>query len=167
MSAKAQGSSVILLRAKDYDTPFHELMQREMDRWSQTVKGVSDASRLTPTRIRDILSGRDLPTRREFRRLGHALPHLVYQFPVERLATETATSPPRTATGPDAPQESDDMSNPAPARATPPAPVTMIRLGKQAALLSTSPETSKLVEFLAQCAAANLTLLEVIEILKD
>lgn len=163
MSSKAQSSSVILLREPDYITPLHELMQREMTRWNQSVKEVSDVSRLTPSRIREFLSGKDLPSRREFRRLCHALTNLSYQFPEDRLATESNTSTPRTATGPDATEES--MSNPP--RPAPPAPVTMIRLGKQAALLSTSPETSKLVEFLAQCTAANLTLPEVIEILKD
>lgn len=165
MSTKAQSSSVILLREPDYITPLHELIQREMVRWNQTVKEVSDVSRLSPSRIREFLNGKDLPSRREFRRLCHALTNLSYQFPEDRLATESNTSPPRTATGPDATEES--MSNLSPPRPAPPAPVTMIRLGKQAALLSTSPETSKLVEFLAQCAAANLTLPEVIEILKD
>jgi transcriptional regulator with XRE-family HTH domain len=86
MSVKAQAQSKI--PTPPIDT-FHDVMRSLVERHKLTVKVISDGARLSPARIREFLGGDDLPSRVEFKRLGHALPQLTYVFKVDQFDDPT------------------------------------------------------------------------------
>lgn len=162
MSTKSQHNSATVRRGPS--TPFDEVLRQEMRRRAMTPKAVADQARLQPALVRDFLSGARLPTRREFTLLGHALGHLSYLFPISLLPGEEGPAP-RAVSGPDAPPPPTPEETP-PAMPQP-NPVALIRLGKQAALLSTTdPALTASLDVLTACMAEGVTLASLVGVAK-
>ena len=153
---------------------FHEVLQRERGKLPDSE--IAEKARMPLSRVRELVNGKALPTRREFKRLGHAIPGITYKFDASLLEAPTALAD-LDATGIEPENDEDEMAQPRPeAVVSAPAPpldvsptqvVRIARLGRMSMDIVTAENGGKVLSFLRACERAGIALQDVIAMLGD